>query len=346
MVMALLASITVAASPAGAQDAQYASQADAVLGSAGNTQWRQAVQNVINPEDHVCIEPGAIGFWINDVINSAQPSSLDVLFPVGAPDWPIVYKLFFDDDDTDEFIGVDGDYTREHIKRQRDLINFWDVPLDDVGLYGIHGSVMADDNKMIPVVQFMLGVPPDIAQLIVDDVQYVIENDPGVGYDWPLFSFNAVAFGPDPLKVVMGDGLIEFFEDSGLATNGVDSVYAHEIGHQVQGVLGELDGPPSPEATRRIELMADAFATYYLAHARGASFNAKRALDVFESSFNAGDCGFDSDGHHGTPNQRMAASEWGAEIAQDGPRGEIKTAAQMVALFDEQLPIIVAPDAP
>ena len=210
----------------------------------------------------------------------------------------------------------------------------------------MHGAVMQDDAKMVPVVQFILEVDAATAQDIVDLVQGVIEADATIGYDWPLFSFNAVAFGPDPLKIVMGDGLIAFTEDVGLANSGVDLIYAHEMGHQVQGYLGLLDAPPSPEGTRRTELMADAFSTYYLVHARGATFNAARALDTFELSFIAGDCNFDSFGHHGTPNQRRTAAEWGADIAQERPRGKIKSASAMVALFDAALPTIVAPDAP
>ena len=333
------------AHPVGAAGDEYdTSQVDSILGTAGNTVWREAIQGVINPADHVC-EFGAIDAWIGELLDASSVETLDVLFGTAATDWPLVYKLFFDDDDTDEFIGIDGDYTREHVKRQRDLIKFWDVPLDEVDLYGMHGAVMQDDAKMVPVVQFILSVDAATAQEIVDLVQNVIESDPTIGYDWPLFSFNAVAFGPDPLKVVMGDGLIAFFEDIGLANNGVDLVYAHEVAHHIQGVL-DVFGPPTPEATRRTELMADAFATYYLVHARGASFNAKRALDTFDLSFIAGDCAFDSPGHHGTPNQRQAAAEWGAEIAQDRPRGKIKSASEMVALFDAQLPTIVAPDAP
>lgn len=346
VIVSLLASSMIATQQeASAREPQYTSQIDSVLGSAADTVWREAVEGVINPDDYVC-GPSAIGAWIDELLSESDPASLDVLFGTAATDWPIVYKLFFDNDDTDEFIGVDGAYTREHVKRQRDLLKFWDVPLDDVGLYGMHGAIIQDDAKMVPVVQFIFDVPPAVAQLIIDDVQAVIESDPTIGYDWPLFSFNAVAFGPDPLKVLMGDGLITFFEEIGLANNGVDLVYGHEMAHQVQIELGVLPGPPIPEATRRTELMADAFSTYYLVHARGASFNAARALDAFDLSFVAGDCNFDSPGHHGTPNQRRAAAEWGAEIAQERPRGKIKSGLEMVALFDERLPIIVAPDAP
>lgn len=346
LTMTLLLSTMVIATADQRADASqdHRAQTDAILGSAGDTQWRSAVQAAINPDDYAC-EPTALLEWIIGLIDASDPASLDVLFNAAAVDWPLVYKLFFDEDDTDEYVGVDGSYTREHLKRQKDLIKFWDVPLDEVGLYGMHGAVIADDLKMVPVVQFMFGVPADVAQAIVDEVQYVIESDPTIGYDWPLFSFNAVAFGPDPLKIVMGDGLIELFEDQGLATSGFDVVYAHEVAHHVQGVLGEF-GPPEPEETRRVELMADAFAAYYLVHARGAAYNEKRAMDVIGASFIAGDCNFDSPGHHGTPNQRVAAAEWGADLGKDRPRGIIKSAVDMVDLFDGHLPILLAPDAP
>ena len=343
VVLALLASSVTLVAPQPAT-AQSTNNIDSILGSAGDTIWRNAVQSAIDPGDYVC-GPTALGAFVQAQFESPELTNLFALFDAAALDWPIVYKLFFDNDDSDEYIGVNGEYTREHLKRQRDLLNFWDVPLDDVGLYGMHGSVMQDDAKMVQVVQYIFGFGEAEALAMVDDVQAIIETDPGLGYEWPMFSFNAVAFGPDPLKILMGDGLIELFEEIGLATNGVDLVYAHEMAHQVQGVLGVF-GPPEPEETRRVELMADAFATYYLVHARGASFNARRTLDAFELSFIAGDCNFDSPGHHGTPNQRLAAAEWGAELAQERPRGKIRSAVGMVALFHEQLPIIVAPDAP
>ena len=136
VVVTLLASsmaLVATPRPAAAQEALDTSNVDSILGSAGTTVWREAVQGVINPDDYVC-GPSAIGAWIGDLLSESDPASLDVLFGTAATDWPIVYKLFFDNDDTDEFIGSDGAYTREHLKRQRDLLKFWDVPLDDVGL--------------------------------------------------------------------------------------------------------------------------------------------------------------------------------------------------------------------
>ena len=79
---------------------------------------------------------------------------------------------------------------------------------------------------------------------------------------------------------------------------------------------------------------------------RGASFQTKRIVDAVTTSFNSGDCGFDFDGHHGTPNQRAAAATWGAELAQSArPQGKILSAETLFDLFEAELPSIVAPDA-
>jgi len=210
---------------------------------------------------------------------------------------------------------------------------------------------------MVPVVEFFLGASPEDAQFIVDLVQDTIENEPTLGYDSPLLSLNAFAvsfdgpfpgFGVIPDKIVMGDGLLEAIGAIGFGTNGPDLIHSHEFAHHVQFEIGafETDIDNQPERTRRTELMADAFAAYNLAHARGASFQTKRIVEAVVTSFNAGDCGFASPGHHGTPNQRAAAATWGAELAQSArPQGKILSAETMLELFEAVLPAIVAPDA-
>ncbi len=187
-------------------------------------------------------------------------------------------------------------------------------------------------------------------------MQDVIEAT--IGYDHPLFTLNAFAFsaggeifpgsGIIPDKIVMGDGILEGVEAIGLATNGPDLIHAHEFAHQVQFEIGAFDTELTDQAeqTRRTELMADAFAAYNLAHASGASFQTKRIVEVVTASFSVGDCALDNPGHHGTPNQRAAAAEWGANLAHTTkPRGKIISADEMLALFEAELPSLVAPDA-
>jgi len=146
----------------------------------------------------------------------------------------------------------------------------------------------------------------------------------------------------------MGDGLLQALEDIGLGTESRDYLHAHEFGHHVQFELGVFDDyVGSPETTRRTELMADGFGAYFCAHSRGASFQANRFANVMSAAFAIGDCAFDDPGHHGTPNQREKAAQWGANRAASARnQGHVYSSAQLLVLFDEALPWLVAPDAP
>jgi hypothetical protein len=93
--------------------------------------------------------------------------------------------------------------------------------------------------------------------------------------------------------------------------------------------------------------MADAMAAYYLTHKRGGTMNRKRVEQFLEVFFQIGDCAFSNDGHHGTPNQRMAAAQLGFDVAdQARKQGHILTSEQFHDLFVEAYPDLVAPDAP
>lgn len=235
---------------------------------------------------------------------------------------------------------------------------------------GMHGADIANDEKMVPTVYVLFnlfyGEPLSMAeaQEIVDYVQEIISTT--VGYNNPLFTLNAFAFWDEgegeaifgegvvlPNKLVMGDGYLEALSDIGLGDVAPSNVHAHEFAHHVQRVLGVLEGQSEipeedrPEATRRTELMADAFGTYYLAHARGAAYQSKRLIDALRDAYNSGDCYFDDPNHHGTPNQRERAAKWGIDLAAAAKKqGKIKPSALMLELFDAELPNLVAPDAP
>ncbi|MFG2559274.1 hypothetical protein [Streptomyces sp. NPDC048496] len=111
----------------------------------------------------------------------------------------------------------------------------------------------------------------------------------------------------------MGDGILEALKAVGLRDTAPRAILAHEFGHHVQyeDNLFANTTLTGPEATRRTELMADAFGTYFLTHSRGEALNTKRVLGSAQSFYEVGDCGFTNPGHHGTPNQRLAASSWG-----------------------------------
>lgn len=352
---ALIASTAVFASGAQAAEGypEHRSEYDHLIDS----EWRSALEAAINPDDYVC-GPTDFRFWIEDLVDSISDDALNVIGGYGVDAWPTFYALAFDNDDSDEYIGVNGEYTRELGKRHRVDQQFWDVYTKDVQLQAMHGSIIADDSKMVPFVQWFFDTSEEEAQGIVDLVQYTIETDPSVDYDNPIFTLNAFAFsaggeeipgfGKIPDKIVMGDGILVALEDLGLGRNGPDFVHAHEFAHHVQFEIGAFDSDlPQPEATRRTELMADAFAAYNVAHSRGASMQTKRIVDVVRSAMDVGDCAFDSPGHHGTPNQREAAARWGADLANSArPQGKINSSALMLDLFEAELPSLIAPDAP
>jgi len=55
---------------------------------------------------------------------------------------------------------------------------------------------------------------------------------------------------------------------------------------------------------------------------------------------------FDDPGHHGTPNQRLAAAQFGFDVAdQYQKQGHILTSQEFYELFMKVYPTIVAPDA-
>jgi hypothetical protein len=336
----------------------------ALAGSPLDTEWSQALERAvlraINPEDYQC-GPTLFDDWIGEKLGAIQDldAFFDIFFNYGAWFWVFEYTLRFDQSATDEYLGIDGRKTQELTKRHRDNQRFWDVSTKDVLLQGAHGAILADDSKMVPLVQAVFLVSAAEAQAMVDYVQSVIENVPGIGFDNPLFTLNAFAFSARgeppgspylglPDKIVMGDGIMQAYADLGLDANSSDMIFAHEFAHHVQYELGILDiYVPVPEFTRRIELMADAFGSYFSAHSRGASFQTKRMVEVYRGSYIIGDCFFDDPGHHGTPNQREAAARWGAGLAQAAQKqGKILPSALLLSLFDAHLPTIVAPDAP
>jgi hypothetical protein len=325
----------------------------------------QTLRRVLDPNQYECgLTP--LDFWVFAKFDAIQnwDAFFEIVVYLDAWSWPTYYSLFLDHDASDDYIGRDGKQTAELKKRHKDAQRFWDVPTQDVLLQGMHGNYIADDAKMRAVLESVYGVPSADAAIIVDYVQWVIESDPGLGYSNPLWTLNAFAsssrgepvgspYYGTPDKIVMGDGIMEALADMGLGINAPDFVHAHEFGHHVQFERGLLDDyynvPPDdlPEWTRHIEMMADAFGTYYCAHSRGAAFQSKRVVDAFTSAYAIGDCAFDFPGHHGTPNQRRRAAQWAADLADAAKKqGKINPSATMVELFDLAFPGFVAPEYP
>jgi predicted metalloprotease len=131
------------------------------------------------------------------------------------------------------------------------------------------------------------------------------------------------------------------------------SIFAHEYAHQIQYERGYLEDLPEeatePELSRYAELMADAYSAYYMTHIGGAQANPQRVLDFLQVFFQIGDCAFGNAGHHGTPNQRLAAATYGFRLASEDLRlygGRIRSTEAFHDRFVQKYPELIAPDAP
>jgi len=91
----------------------------------------------------------------------------------------------------------------------------------------------------------------------------------------------------------------------------VAGILAHEWGHQVQFGYGWMN--QAAPSVRSSELEADAFSGYYMGLVKrwaGPELNT-----YFQRLFSLGDYQFNDPGHHGTPNERVAAGALGMQAA-------------------------------
>lgn len=322
-----------------------------------DSSWQKIADDVINPGDYECGTTD-LREWLSGTMSDSDTAvALQLLSMFGADQIPTYDALLFGSQSKSNSFGIDGDHTNSLNREMRSLKKFWDIPTD-IQLIPMHGDVLSDHDRVVRTYEVLYGMPTEIAESYADIVDMVLQDFPELnGGNHPALTFNAFAFDPqgDPLmeelgvtkRIIVGDGILSGLDGIGLDEKAAPlGVLAHEYGHQVQYAKGLFDSPlTGPEATRRTELMADALGTYQTVHARGTSLNADRTMDVMQSFYGVGDCSFSSDGHHGTPNQRLKASKWAVNLAKSQPnQGHKLSSLQVSSLFDEQLPTIVAPD--
>lgn len=242
----------------------------------------------------------------------------------------------------------------------RDLVRFWDTG-DDVEFFAMHGDMLLDRARVARVLRALSGEPQGEADRLAAEIVAVVDTDAFAHGDHPLLTLNAFAFSPDgpddvpggdalPNRLVVGDGIFEAYRALGLGDVAPQAVLAHEFAHHVQirrGVYGpNPKEAPTTERTRRTELMADAMSAYFLAHARGENLRHARVEQAFAVFAATGDCRLTDPGHHGTPDQRRRAAQWGAGLAQTPPRGRILPAGTVVAAFERGLPGLLGTAGP
>ncbi|GAA1610383.1 hypothetical protein GCM10009789_75910 [Kribbella sancticallisti] len=254
----------------------------------------------------------------------------------------------------EEHYGQNGEYDHQVTKSFRQLSGFWDIADQPIDVVPMHGEMMIDPARIARVLR--LRAMPEAQVIFYSNLLATAANTEKFLYGkHPALTFNAFAAEDDefahlglPVEdtIVMGDGVLETFTVLGLADVAAPAIMAHEYGHHLQFRKGFHTGGSTPEGNRRLELMADAFAAYHLTHARGAALQAKR-IEQFSRVFRAiGDCNFLGLGHHGTPNQRERAAQWGYDLADSAAnQGHVLPSLTVGERFDQALPVIVAPDA-
>jgi hypothetical protein len=317
----------------------------------------RVVAQVIDPSQYEC-EPTGLTEYVDGLLGAVDLDTLLTLFNLGVLDYPAFDAILFGTPDNVRDYGLsDGSrapVTQAVTKSQK----FWDVDLSDVQTLAMHNDMVVDHarvTRLIGVV-FPETTPEEAARtatLVID----LITADPGLnGGHSPIFTLNAYAFSAEgqtdpiliglPDKVVFGEGLGSALDVLGLGATGTKAVMGHEMAHHVQFEQGYFDSPlTGPEATRRTELMADAFSTYFVAHKRGLNMAGERLDRVVRTFHEVGDCAFANANHHGTPNQRRKASIWGGDLARSTPPPfPVASSDQVFTRFERQLPIILLPD--
>jgi hypothetical protein len=324
-------------------------------------------RKAIDPDDYVCdpLTP-VISIFINEFNEFIveEPARFDLFFNILWADLiPTYESFFFLTDDTPQVFGYNGEYNQVLRRTHRDAKRFWDIPSGQIQMVALKGTMLQDEARTAATYQLPIG-PPEPYGLTADSAakvaalihQELLASQVLDGGNHSLFSFNAFAFWTDdgslPEKIIMGDAIMDAYAQLGFGDVAPQAIYAHEFAHHIQhrnGVFEEVPpGAPDTQAefTRYTELMADAYSAYYLTHKRGAAMNKHRVAEFLEVFFQIGDCAFFNPGHHGTPNQRMRAAQFGFDVAdQARKQGHILTSDQFHDRFVAAYLDIVAPDA-
>lgn len=319
----------------------------------------------INPGDYQCSQPPLINAYVNAInqVFFEEPAIFEFLYFNVLADIVPTYEalIFLEEDRQNAEYGYDGEFTNQVKRTIKDLRRFSDIDGEIINVVPMKGSMLQDRDRVARTYQspLVFGLDEATAYFIADQIQLALDASNLLnGGNHPLFAFNAFAFSGGlgiPPKIVMGDATLNMYADFGLGDVAGPAILAHEWAHHVQyqrdyfsDPIPSLDPPANAaEATRYTELMADAWAAYYLTHKRGGTMNQKRVEQFLEVFFQIGDCAFSDPSHHGTPNQRMAAAQWGFDLADSQQKnGMIMSSEQFHDAFVGAYLGFIQPDAP
>jgi hypothetical protein len=315
------------------------------------------VQNVINPKDYDC-SPTTLSAYISNSTKSWTREDGQIYSTFGS--LAFTYAQVYDNTGGDDIFGERGEYSRVVNRTFKNLKYFWDIPSDIIS-GSAHGSFFKDIPKLTQTIKFALRTRDSTGKIIpltdaqalqaAEMVKITFGSDRFQNYEHPLLSFNAFAQGAIPQlgivkKIVMGDGVMKAYEELGFGAVAPQVILAHEYGHHNQFANNYIPTTArTPEITRELELMADAYSGYYVSHVWGEGLKGNKIQQFLDVSFAIGDCSFTSTGHHGTPNQRMKAANLGYTVATEAQHCSRRlTSPQFYGFFKEALPDLIAPD--
>ncbi|ATY09119.1 hypothetical protein CU254_00425 [Amycolatopsis sp. AA4] len=264
-------------------------------------------------------------------LTDVEKRAVDV---IGGLDY--LYASVVANDKTPQVFGTDGQYTARAAAAIDKLRGFWDIESWNIQLVAHKGTDAASPEKMTQT--FARGFAPARAAAAGALASKVVHEVPALqGGRNPLLSLNAFASPPgDPggKRIVLGDGALELDARAGFGDVSVEGTLAHEYGHQVN--FAHHNSPEDESG----ELGPDAYAGYFLAHAKGAAWDARAQQEFAYLSASNGDC----EHSHGTPEQRKAAAAWGEKqaLTQDNPN-KIVPSATMIEKFRKEYPKLMKP---
>lgn len=309
----------------------------------------RSMLSLINPDDYNCDDNTNLTQYISSTIEDWGLFEVLAYYYFG--DIPTYDAIFYADPAVEKQVfGLDGEFNNQINRTFKNLKRFWQIESNDILLVAMKGETFKNKQRLFNVLNTIYYYETE--EDVWADVEFfneIFTAEEFWGGDHPMLTFNAFSVSTnDPFvqnRIIMGDGMLLGFAELGLSDVAPQAILTHEYAHQVQFKMGyfDIDAPDTPaEATRRTELMADAYTGYYLTHKRGASLNWKRVQQYLEIAYNIGDCGFSSSGHHGTPEQRMAAAEWGYQLAADAHKqGHILPLEELYNLFQNSLDEII-----
>ena len=309
------------------------------------------IPDVVEPTD--CDPTSPSSTWLLAQLGAWSKESVKIIPNEEAAKLAIFVAIFSENSSENQTFGPKGEYTAQLTKTFKSLQRFSDIESDKILLVAAHGSILQDRNKVITVYKAEYGYSEEKANYYADSLAALFKTYPEyLNGTHPFFTSNGYAHqakeypgvGKIQDKIVLGDALLQPFDALGYGDIAPEAILAHEFAHHIQYDLGIKDYaiPLTPAGNRRTELMADAYAAYFLAHEQGAAMDLKSVQRAGEVFANLGDCLFDSELHHGTATQRRVATEWGYKLASNADnQGRILSSREFATIFDGELANIV-----